>query len=48
MIEKEITNVLLSKGSFFKFVYQDNQDNWFSINEENEEFKFHHMNKGIW
>ena len=30
-MEEDISNKLLSKGSMFKFVFQDNYNNWFTI-----------------
>lgn len=30
-MEEDITNKLLSKGSLFKFVFEDNYNNWFTI-----------------
>jgi hypothetical protein len=33
-IEQSISDVLFRKGSLFKFVFQDNKDNWFVLTQK--------------
>ena len=35
-IEMSLSDIIFRKGSFFKFIFQDNKDNWFSLSYNND------------
>lgn len=45
ILEKQVSEILLPKSSFFKFVFQDNYNNWFTLYHDKDQFKMIIMDK---